>query len=436
MNMPRVFPIRIKTTDGMMNVGQLVFAPGQDAPGQPLMAFQYDDDWIRHGFALGSDLPLVPEVQYPAADAREVDPVLKSRGASFGFVCDHAPGSWAMRLLSEAKIKGLKLPFDDSDVTQGQLWASLGGQNTRFSALALPLREVEFVNDKPLFFDLRKPRDAVKSARALAAAMEDFACGRTLRNANDVELLLSGTLDLGGHALKALVRTGPLWGDERVFRASFSQSPFNRSVWTAVTADMARRCGLDVLAGGLMGGTAYLEKRFDRDDEGAPIYCASAATLVRRQRTSRANPIASPAGYLDVADILNTEGAQPSHDLKELFKRLLFHALTGCRHDALDDFWFARDALGWRLLPMSAPCAEPAGASGGRLLSTPLRESLRHADPVQACSLARYFGVRPAEAKSLRLEFMKILSQWRSAAEAVGADFFEISQMSGAFGAA
>ena len=434
--MPRIYPIELKTIDGIKSVGQLVFAPEAQLSSQSSMAFQYDENWLRHGFALGADLPLVPEVQYPVSDAREVDPVLLSRAGSFGFVCDHAPGSWVMRLLSEAKIKGLKTAFDGSDITQGQLWASAGSRNSRFSALALPLRTIEAHCENPVSFDLRKSREALKSGRELAAAMNDFASGRTLSTEKDVEMLLASTLDLGGKTIKALVRLGPLPQDERVFRPNRAQEPFNRAVWTAVSAELARRCGLQVLEGSLLGEMGYLEKRFDRTDDGTPCYCASAATLVRRKRTSRANPIAAPAGYLDVADFLNTEGAQPAQDLRELFGRLLFHALTGSCHDALDDIWFVREPLGWRLLPMSVPCAEPVPAAGGRLLSTPLCGSLRNADPVEACALSRYFGLRPAQAKALRLEFLKVLSQWRSTAEDFGADFFETKQMKGAFGSA
>ncbi|MDO4937265.1 MAG: hypothetical protein Q4E62_05045, partial [Sutterellaceae bacterium] len=118
--------------------------------------------------------------------------------------------------------------------------------------------------------------------------------------------------------------------------------------------------------------------------------------------------------------------------LRELFARLLFNTLTANHHDRLDQFWFGRLPTGWTLLSMYCPCAQPSFLTP-RLLSTPVRQMQIAAQSENAIAVSRYFGVKPSEAKTMRLEFMHALSSWRSVAEELGADQFEISQMQGAF---
>ena len=197
--------------------------------------------------------------------------------------------------------------------------------------------------------------------------------------------------------------------------------------------ELAARCGLSVVEGGLMGSAGYLEARFDRTPEGAPVFVQSAATLVRRKRRSRAQPMAAAAGYLDAADILNREGADAAGDLKELFGRLLFNALIGNNRDRLDQIWLTPTSSGVKLLPMYAPTATPTPATGGRQLSTPIRGTGTIVAPEAVVANARYFGLSSARAKMLCLEFTQIVSGWREVAQAVGADFFTVSQMARLF---
>lgn len=454
--MPTILEIGLTTAAGHRRIGELVLADLDEAtdrgavgsmPGRfPAMAFQYDDEWLRHGFSLGADLPLVEGVQRPVVDLLEADPVLRARGAAFGFVCDHAPGLWVERLFAAAgstQINGLKGDESASLCTAGQLWAAAGHAGHRFGALDLPRTHGNQGEFSPLVLDPAKPREAAKTVRELTLAFESLASSRGLRSTKDLELLLTAATDVGGRSPKALVALGKkreaavpgagICSQERILRFAPAGDALNPAMVTAVARELAARCGLSVVAGGLMGSVGCLEARFDRTPEGAPVFVQSAATLVRRKRRSRAQPMAAAAGYLDAADILNREGADAAGDLKELFGRLLFNSLIGNNRDRLDQIWLTPTSSGVKLLPMYAPTATPSPATGGRQLSTPIRGTGTIVTPEAVVANARYFGLSSARAKMLCLEFTQIVSGWREVAQAVGADFFTVSQMARLF---
>lgn len=262
--------------------------------------------------------------------------------------------------------------------------------------------------------------------------MQTLHAGASIRGKELVEMLLSSAMEFGGTNPKCVVRLGKS-EDEWVVRHASAREPVNSALWMAVTRELAQACGVKVVEGKLIAPRLYAERRFDRGDDGFPLLCLSAASLVRRQITRERILHPTPKTYLDIADILNRCGADPTADLRALFARLLFNTLTGNNRDRLDQFWFTPTDLGWKLLPMYAPCAQLPILSA-RFLSTPLKPGVNVADPDTAILLSRYFGVTTKEAKAMRLEFMQVLSEWQRIAEKAGADLLEIRQMQGAFG--
>lgn len=428
--MPEVIPISWLRNGEAVPIGQLVLS--DSSASTESMVFRYDASWIESGFALGSDLPLRDAVLYPVSDSMETDPTLTSRSGLFGFFADHAPGKWVERLLRQAHLNDLKVDFFEASPTSNQIWTHAGHVSSRFSALSLPLTHGFHTKFLPPLIEIDGSGKTSKSAKNLASAMEALQSGATFKSKELVELLLAAGLDLGGSNVKVLVRldrSETNW----VVRHASPREPVNSVLWMAVTRDLAERCGLSVVDGKLIAPRLYAEKRFDRDVDGSPLLALSAATLVRREKTRERILHPSPMTYLDIADILNRSGANPTADLRELFARLLFNTLTGNNRDRLDQFWFTPGELGWRLLPMYAPCAQLPILSA-RFLSTPVRPGLNLADAESAIGVSRYFGVSTKEAKAMRLEFMHALADWRRIAESHGADLLEIRQMQGAFG--
>ena len=250
-----------------------------------------------------------------------------------------------------------------------------------------------------------------KSVKNLGLAMQALNAGASIRGKELVEMLLSSAMELGGTNPKCVVRLGKS-DDEWVVRHASAREPVNSALWMAVTRELAQACGIKVVEGKLIAPRLYAERRFDRAEGGSPLLCLSAATLVRRQMTRERILHPTPKTYLDIADILNRCGADPTADLRALFARLLFNTLTGNNRDRLDQFWFTPTEMGWKLLPMYAPCAQLPFLSA-RFLSTPLKPGANVADPETAILLSRYFGVSIKDAKAMRLEFMQVLSEWR-----------------------
>lgn len=430
--MAKVLEIRLSHQSTVLPgrlIGRLVWDTAARVKSRT-MAFQYDPAWLRVGFSIGSDLPLKDGVQYLSAPygnpGRSTD--LYDRRFLFGFVADTAPGLWWTDWLQSARINRVEMPHTECLSYPDELWTSLGSNLRRFSALSLSLVHSEQTKSEIDYFEKKTFADVVNALQRLRDAPDTL----TKSQLRLLELLLS---DLGGRSVKALISEHSKSGlfSDWVLRPSELTSGVNSARWQAIGMALARRCGISTVENKYIESTSgggYLEKRFDRDEQGLALFCLSAATLVmKRQRPGIA---AVPSGYADIADILNRSGAAPTDDLRELFRRLLFNTLTGNRHDELTDFWFARETNGWRLVPFHGVRLLPP-QQRVRLLNTPIVANDTLADPDLAVSMSRYFGVSTKDAKAMTLSMQKVIADWRSVATEFKASKAEISAMEGNF---
>ena len=431
--MPAVYEVRLASTTPCLPgrlVGRLVWDDAARIRARS-MAFQYDADWLRTGFALGADLPLTSAVHYlPEAFGsygRRRD--LYERSTLFGFVADVAPGLWWTDWAQAARINRLDHPFAESLLTPGKLWSSMGSNWNRFSALTIPLVPSYKTESKTDYFEKKRFASLVNSLQRLRDAPDSL--GKT--DLLSLEPLLS---NLGGTSLKALV-SGKLTASgaltDWVLRPANHASGVNSARWQAIGMKLATLCGVSTIENIFIDNTyggAYMEKRFDRDDQGRPLFCLSAATLVGRLK--RPGLPATPPCWAHIADILNRSGASPAADLAELFRRLLFNTLTMNQHDALSDIWFYRTNAGWKLAPLTGVRLLPS-QQRTRLLSTPILRNDTAADPELALEAARYFGVALKDAKNLCLGMQKTVSAWHKVATEFAAGRQEIELMTGTF---
>lgn len=430
--MAKVFEIRLSDQSTVLPdrlIGRLVWDTAARIKSRA-MAFQYDSAWLRVGFSIGSDLPLKDGVQYLSApygnSGRSIE--LYDRRFLFGFVADTAPGFWWPDWLQAARINRVDMPHIEHLSSPDELWASLGSNLGRFSALSWSPVPSEQTKSKIDFFEKKAFADVVNALQRLRDAPDTL----TKSQLRLVEPLLS---DLGGRLVKALISEHLASGafSDWVLRPSDQTTGVNSARWQAIGMALARRCDISTVESKYIESTSgggYLEKRFDRDEHDRPFFCLSAATLVtKRQRPGVA---AVPPGYADIADILNRSGASPTDDLRELFRRLLFNTLTGNRHDALSDFWFARATNGWRLVLFHGVRLLPP-RQRVRLLNTPIVANDTSADPDLAVSMSRYFGVSSKDAKAMKLSMQKVIADWRSVASEFKATKAEIEAMAGSF---
>lgn len=430
--MAKVFEIRLSQQSTVLPgrlIGRLVWDTAARVKSRT-MAFQYDSSWLRVGFSIGSDLPLKDGVQYLSAPygnpGRSID--LYDRRFLFGFVADTAPGLWWTDWLQSARINRVEMPHTECLSFPDELWTALGSNLRRFSALSLSLVHSEQTKSEIDYFEKKTFADVVNALQRLRDAPDTL----TKSQLRLLEPLLS---DLGGRSVKALISEHSKSGlfSDWVLRPSERLTGVNSARWQAIGMALASRCGISTVENKYIESTSgggYLEKRFDRDEQGLALFCLSAATLVmKRQRPGVA---AVPSGYADIADILNRSGASPTDDLRELFRRLLFNTLTGNRHDELTDFWFARETYGWRLVPFHGVRLLPP-EQRVRLLNTPIVANDTSADPDLAVSMSRYFGVSTKDAKAMKLLMQKVIADWRTVAAEFKATKAEITAMAGSF---
>ncbi len=431
--MPAVYEIRLSANSPCLPgrlIGRLVWDDAARIRARA-MAFQYDAAWLRGGFALGADLPLGPAVQYlpDAFGATGRRRLLYERSSLFGFLADSAPGLWWSDWTQAARINRLDHPFTESLPGPGQLWASLGSNLTRFSALTLPAVPPYQTESGIDYFEKKRFASLVDSLQRLRDAPDSL-------KKSDLLALVPVLSDLGGASVKALV-TSKLTPSgahtDWVLRPADLASGLNSARWQAIGMKLAALCGLSTVKNNFIENTfggAYVEKRFDRDDKGRPLVCLSAATLVARRK--RPGQPAVPPSWADAADILNRSGASPLADLKELFRRLLFNTLVMNRHDALSDLWFYRTDAGWKLAPLTGVRLLPP-EQRARLLSTPILRNDTAADPELALEASRYFGLSVKDAKDLLLDMQRTLSDWRKVAADFKAGRQELEAAAGTF---
>ena len=119
-----------------------------------------------------------------------------------------------------------------------------------------------------------------------------------------------------------------------------------------VVHDLASRCGLSVPNAELKTfskhGSTFLSQRFDRVSS-RRIHFASAMTLLGKTDGMAA---AEGVSYLDLAEFIRANGAQPKQDLEELWRRIVFNMAVSNTDDHLRNHGFLRTANGWFISPM------------------------------------------------------------------------------------
>lgn len=389
-------------------IGQLILQPSPTSVARPSMAFRYDDEWRVHGFALGADLPLTSGIHYPAPNAR---------GGAFGFVADHAPASWVRSVCQKADLNGFKHPFSELAADVPDLWTAMTSRPGAFSSLYSTKwrglwqgRNAALMpSDAPRSGDSRKPH------RILARRLEAL---QTRPAQDDFDFFWRCAA--GTFSVPALY-----WSDDkgaqRSVRSLAVLDALDPAMTAAVTASLARACGVDVVPGECVGIGLYAALRIDRTFVGEPLFCLSAASLLSPSPQR-------PVCVLDVVDILNCAGARPREDLEQLFRRVLFDALLGSSCTRPQAVWFTPDTDGWRLLPVDfvCPVLGPVGAAQSPL---PLISGKSAADPEAVVGVSRYFGIPSAKAKSLLMEFRHALGNWKHHAKSCGADFMTEMQL-------
>ncbi|HIU85327.1 MAG TPA: type II toxin-antitoxin system HipA family toxin [Candidatus Aphodousia gallistercoris] len=352
--------------------------------------FAYDPHWIDCGYPLGQDLPLAGRV-------------FKTDRAHpyFGFLYDLIPGLGAR--------KAAKRLFN-RDLTPIELILA-ASDTLRPGAIAFGE-------------DSQAPLQA-RNIGPVAMDLERLMMGHL--NISDIDSLYRGLDALPGERFKLGYTTGKNLNVISKFNTPDPER--NLVCWEAISLSLAKRAGLQTVSAELRstrGMDTLVSTRFDRDADGNPLPFASARALLGA-------PYDSEHSYLEVADILNQEGARPKEDLKALWQRMVFNMAIGNTNDTLDNIGFIREREGWRLAPIYSLTPAPVAVSR-RHHSTSVTDDCDRPDLEKAVEVASYFGLRRrfAEEESARIASF-CAQQWEKIARDFQADPLQVDTMRKAF---
>lgn len=348
---------------------------------------------------------------------------------TFGVFADASPDRWGRLLMRRRLERAQRAGYVGPET---RLYASdyLLGVHDRYRMGALRFcRDGEgvFLDDQ---HDVAAP--PFVQLRALEAA--SLALERDETNTDDqvdtwLRMLIAPGGSLGGARPKASVvdPQGHLW----IAKFPSVRDEYNVGAWEMLVHALAKACGLNVPEAlvrrfGSQHHT-FLVKRFDRTSTARRLHFASAMNLTGHQDGDDA---ATGASYLEIAQVLMTDGVGTDADLRELWSRIVFSLLVSNCDDHLRNHGFLLvPGKGWKLSP--AYDINPVPAAHGLKLN--ISEADNAMDLALARSVAPYFRIAVKQAEEIISRQIQVVSQWRTVAESLVIPAREQQQMETSF---
>jgi serine/threonine-protein kinase HipA len=383
--------------------------------GKELFSFEYSKDWIRSAnssFVFDPDLRLYEGRQCAASDK-----------PLFGVFSDSCPDRWGRLLMRRkeaiiAREEGRKpQALNESDYLLGVY------DETRIGALRFSLKE----NGPFLSAGDVLAAPPITTLRALESASLAFENDENGQEEKWLRQLIAPGSSLGGARPKASVKApdGSLW----IAKFPSRHDEWNSGAWEIVAHDLAAACGLSVPDARLEAfsdiGSTFLVKRFDRAG-GRRTHFASAMALLGKTDGSGAEGVS----YLDIASFIKSNGASPTQDLKELWKRIVFNMAVSNTDDHLRNHGFLLAERGWILSPLYDVNPDIYG----NMLSLNVNSDDSSINFDLAVETAEYFEIGLKYAKAAIASITKTISiYWHSFAANYGLNKDAISRMEPAF---
>lgn len=169
----------------------------------------------------------------------------------------------------------------------------------------------------------------------------------------------------------------------------------------------------------------FLTKRFDRNSNNERLHFASAMTLLGYSDGDGS----TNASYLDIAQFIMEQGANPSFDLEQLWRRIIFYILISNTDDHLQNHGFLLTEKGWVL----SPAFDINPVSYGDGLTLNISETDNSQDLSLALDVADNFSLKQVRAKQIMQDVKKSVSNWRDIASGFKITKLEQEKMENAF---
>ncbi|HET7505416.1 MAG TPA: HipA domain-containing protein [Kofleriaceae bacterium] len=402
---------------GLPQATRVGFLHATPSRGKEVFSFEYDRAWLDSGHAHSLDpaLRLVRGPQYVAQGAE-----------NFGVFLDSSPDRWG-RVLMQRREAQLARETRRPERKLQELDYLLGVYDGhRMGALRYRMGDGPFLDDNtelasPPWTSLRELEQA-SLALERPGAERDPAYGKWLR------MLIAPGRSLGGARPKASVidERGRLW----IAKFPSGRDSDDIGAWEGALQVLARRAGIITAESmcrrfGSQHHT-FLARRFDRDDrdnrDASRIHFASAMTLLQRAD-------GDVASYLDLVEVIAQQGAHPSRDLEQLWRRVVFFMCVSNIDDHLRNHGFLLDRDGWSLAP--AYDMNPVATAGGLTLN--VSETDNAQDLALARDVAKLFRLSAKRANEIIGEVVAAVRGWRVEAKKLRLSREAQDRMAGAF---
>lgn len=312
-----------------LEVGDLAFVrDGRRA----YSAFAYGKSWLTNAekFEVSPDLPLREGHFTHRATSSEESPFPYA-------LADTEPDAWGKRVIQRAHAKRRQRDPSLRSLTRFDILAAVD-DFSRVGALRLRDAEGKFLS---MGADFRTPQ-LIELEKIYAATR---AVEQGTETEADLRFLQGKATSLGGLRPKCTV----LEADGTLALGKFPSITDTRSIvrGEVLALKLARLAKLDVAEArvdGIDGTAVAIIRRFDRNGEARIPYLSGGSLLRARREEDRT--------YTELADALRRTSANPTDDVRELWRRLLFNFLIT---NVDDHLWnvgvlYAGDGQ-WRLAP-------------------------------------------------------------------------------------
>ncbi len=364
--------------------------------------FEYAEEWLGtlDAFALDpANLPLDGGRIYTTSD----------KSALPGALRDTAPDRWGQQLIRRAFRKS----GENRTLSEIDYLLAITDQ-TRIGALRFR-REGEDSFDHDIG-NYRVP--PLIQLPALINAAD--AVQTNTETAEDLKLLLNEGSPLGGARPKSAVMDN----DGTLAIAKFPKPDDVRSIThgEVLAMTLAAKAGINVARARLQdvaGRPVALITRFDRHD-GKRLPFLSAMSLLGLNDGDEAT-------YTDIAECIRMYSSEPTKDLHELWRRIIFSVLIGNLDDHLRNHGFLYDREGkWRLSPAYDLNPVPS-EENVRELTTWISEEGPDADLDIARRAAPFFALKGDRAEAIIDEVSAALKGWQNTARQLGMSAADIA---------
>ncbi|MBF8743557.1 type II toxin-antitoxin system HipA family toxin [Pseudomonas guariconensis] len=384
--------------------------------------FEYDDVALADPDLAG--LQLDPNIQPFGGPQYPTPPRDK-----FGVFDDSSPDRWGRLLMDRRFERDKRAGLVPADARLYESDYLLGVHDMyRVGALRYRLEDAgDFLDNRinvaaPPFTEIRALEQA---SRALEQDPDNVAA----QGQDWLRMLIAPGGSLGGARPKASVADDA----GRLYIAKFpsTRDIYDVGGWEMVVNALANGCGLEVAPAQARRFASdyhcFMVRRFDRSDAGRRLHFASAMTMTGH---SDGDDASTGVSYLELAEVLMNQGAQPNEDLRELWSRIVFNILVSNTDDHLRNHGFILvPGRGWKL--SQAYDMNPVPHADGLKLN--ITEADNALDLELAREVAAYFRLDLQEADEIIEDFRDIVGQWRTLAQGLGLSAREQDRMVDAF---